>query len=70
MGTMRKWVGRRVKQARNTVSAMGKQAEVRWRSGCAAPTASALEWLRRNELPSGGIRAFSGSSKAYPEVTV
>jgi len=28
-----------------------------------------LEWLRRNELPSGGIRAFSGSSKAYPEVT-
>jgi malonyl-CoA O-methyltransferase len=33
------------------------------------PIAHCLQWLHRNELPSGGIRAHSRHLGAYPEVT-
>ena len=33
------------------------------------PIARCLQWLHRNELPSGGIRAHSRHLGAYPEVT-
>ncbi len=34
-----------------------------------SPPARALEWIRAQEIQSGGIRAHSGHADAYPEVT-
>jgi malonyl-CoA O-methyltransferase len=34
-----------------------------------SPPARALEWVRANELPTGGIRVHSNASISYPEVT-
>ena len=34
-----------------------------------SPPANALNWIRNQELSTGGIRVYTGHSKAYPEVT-
>jgi len=39
------------------------------RGGVAAAPQRTLDWLRKNELPTGGIRVHSAHPHAYPEVT-